>query len=90
MREVRINKGLIEVKETSFYSIANCEKHKFRMSYENKANNELFTRQKSRCYCCDWPFQLSGSGELVSQVTTNTGSKLLFCDDCFEQVENIK
>lgn len=87
MREVKINKGLIKVKETNSYLITSVEKHKFRMSYENKTENELFTLQNSRCFCCDWPFQLSGSGELVNQVTTNTGSKLLFCDDCFEKIE---
>lgn len=90
MRSVKLEKGLIKVKEVNFYSITSLEKNKFKMSYENKANNPLFTEQKSRCFCCNWPFQLSGSGELVNLVTINTGGKLLLCDDCFNQIESLE
>lgn len=63
---------------------------------ENFSNyNEQFKKARSgmkdkmnRCYCCDWPFQVSGEGENVNLVHFNYGvGNKLVCDDCFKELK---
>lgn len=88
MRKVNVKGDIVSVQTESLFLMTDFKKNALRMSYENKAQNKTLKSQNCRCYFCDWPFQLSGSGELISIIELSGNSETMVCEDCFNNAQD--